>query len=376
MDSLAQELLDAIIEHIPPCETQSCSLVARRWRKPSQRRYFSNLVFSTEREVFLWRANIPQELNGIPSYVRNVEFRGIHSWAEPTLFGWVLRCFRRIRTLTIYETEAPPSEIDKIVARSEFGKEVTSLTFIVPFSATVPLMGLALSCPKLQNLELTQTDFEPPSSIPLDKTWQGGPLRSLRLFILDGEGIDLLASCGITSHKLDLHIADERIEDVIASSSETVRELVLRGLRLLELYGQGVILTNSSDTCAYVTPTNLPHMPPLPVLTTVEIEIHLGPLSDRVITLLSFLSAPALSSITFRYDESTLREDIDFYRFSRWTDMDKCLARLAAHAKKDGSLTVVLTPWRVEDLVEKCLPEFRKAGGELKVEFDARDQRG
>ena len=237
MDSLAQELLDAIIEHIPPCETQSYSLVARRWRKPSQRRYFSNLVFSAEREVFLWRANIPQELNGIPSYVRNVEFRGIHSWAEPTLFGRVLWCFRRIRTLTIYEAEAPASEIDKIVARSEFGKEVTSLAFVVPGSATVSgLMGLALSCPKLQFLELTQLDSEPPSSIPLDKTWQGGPLRSLKLFILHGKDINLLASCGITSHKLGLHIYDPMVEKVITLSSETMNELLLRGSWLPEKY--------------------------------------------------------------------------------------------------------------------------------------------
>ena len=32
MDSLAQELIDAIIDHVPPCEARSCSLVARLWR--------------------------------------------------------------------------------------------------------------------------------------------------------------------------------------------------------------------------------------------------------------------------------------------------------------------------------------------------------
>ena len=116
------------------------------------------------------------------------------------------------------------------------------------------------------------------------------------------------------------------------------------------------------------------HLPPFRVLTTMEIETNSGPLSARLASFLSsILSAPTLSSITFRYLGSNPREDIPVS--SVWKDVDRCLARLAAQTKRDRSLRVVLVPWPVEDLEwEGCLPEFRKAGGELKVEFNADDQ--
>ena len=136
------------------------------------------------------------------------------------------------------------------------------------------------------------------------------------------------------------------------------------------------MLTNSSDKYAFTTPPSLPaYLPPLPILATIEIEIFDPPPTDRIATFLSILSAPALSSITFRYNYLDIRTDI--VSDAVWKDVDKCLARLAAHAKRDGSLTVVLAPWPAGYSVsEECLPEFRKAGGELKVEFDARDRRG
>ena len=48
--------------------------------------------------------------------------------------------------------------------------------------------------------------------------------------------------------------------------------------------------------------------------------------------------------------------------------MDKWLARLAMHTKTKISLTFVLSPWTENNLKwELCLPEFRKAGGELNL---------
>ena len=90
------------------------------------------------------------------------------------------------------------------------------------------------------------------------------------------------------------------------------------------------------------------HLPPFRVLTTMEIETNSGPLSARLASFLSsILSAPALSSITFRYLGSNPREDIPVS--SVWKDVDRYLARLAAQTKRDRSLTVVLVPWPVED---------------------------
>jgi len=54
MESLAQELLEAIIDHVPPTSACCHSLVARRWRRRSQQRYFSDLLFTGELEVVRW----------------------------------------------------------------------------------------------------------------------------------------------------------------------------------------------------------------------------------------------------------------------------------------------------------------------------------
>ena len=235
MDSLAQELIDAIIDHVPPCEARSCSLVARRWRKRGQQGYFSNIAFARECEVFRWYTNIPQDPDGIPSYAQNVEFHTISRWAEPTIFGRVLKCFRRVKSLTVYKTTVPPSEVDKVMACREFGKELTALTLIYPWSTSPTLAQLVLSFPKLQTLVIIDSpNPKPLSPIVQDKAWQRGPLQSMKLSGFRGEVNNFLAACGVTSCRIDLYLCDEMVERVIACSSETVSELLLRGVWLVE----------------------------------------------------------------------------------------------------------------------------------------------
>jgi len=108
-------------------------------------------------------------------------------------------------------------------------------------------------------------------------------------------------------------------------------------------------------------------LPPLPVLTSMEVAIHSGSLSARLADLLSCIhSAPALSSITFKYSKATPVGDIPASHL--WIDVDRWLARLAMHVKTKRSLSLVLKPWPEGNLEwEECLPEFRKAGGELNV---------
>lgn len=108
-------------------------------------------------------------------------------------------------------------------------------------------------------------------------------------------------------------------------------------------------------------------LPPLPVLTSIEVTIHSGSLSARLADLLSCIhSAPALSSITFKYPKATPVGDILASRL--WIDVDRWLARLAMHVKTERNLTLVLKPWPEGNSEwEECLPEFRKAGGELNV---------
>ena len=109
-------------------------------------------------------------------------------------------------------------------------------------------------------------------------------------------------------------------------------------------------------------------LPPLLAVTTVEVKIYLGSPSARLVDILSSIhSAPALSSITFKYLKSSTVEDTP--TSSIWVDIDKWLARLAMNVKTGRSLTAILMP-RPEgnSKWEECLPKFTRAGGELRVE--------
>ena len=51
MDSIPQELVDAIIDNVSQSSLPSCSLVAKRWLRKSQRRILGAISFSSEGEV-------------------------------------------------------------------------------------------------------------------------------------------------------------------------------------------------------------------------------------------------------------------------------------------------------------------------------------
>ena len=136
--------------------------------------------------------------------------------------------------------------------------------------------------------------------------------------------------------------------------------------------GMEAIITSSLDARppapVYVFPP-ADRLPPFPALTTMEVKVYSGSLSAPLTNILSCIrSAPALSSITFKYPRliRTVAEDI---LSPPWIDVGKWLAWLAMHARSKGGLVVVLTPWpEGNSSWEVCLPEFRKAGGELRVD--------
>ena len=230
MESLAQELLEAIIDHVTPTNARCCSLVARRWQRRSQQRCFSDLVFSREHEVVRWYTNIPQDPDGIPSYAHDVEFQSIRVWRDPTLLSQVLKCFSRVKILTFSETGIPSDEVRKLVSSGNFGRDVTSLTFIYPVSTVPTLMSLTLSLPNLRELMIDSVvRAKPPVFIPPDKTWQGGPLQSLELSWLSSKEIGFIVQCGVTSHMVCLSVRDAKMEEIIVCSSETMQELTLEG---------------------------------------------------------------------------------------------------------------------------------------------------
>ena len=186
-------------------------------------------MFTREHEVVRWHTNIPQDPDGIPSYVHDVEFQSIRCWRNPTLLCQVLRCFSRVKILTIAETRIPSDEVHKILSSGGFGRDITSLALISTISTIPALMSLVLSLPNLRELIMIDPvvrQAEPPA---LDKTWQGEPLESLELDLFGSKEIEFIALCGIASHRVDLSARDVKLENIIACSSETMRELTFQG---------------------------------------------------------------------------------------------------------------------------------------------------
>lgn len=228
MDVLAQELLDGVIDYLSPSEAKSCSLLATRWRKRCQQRYFLQITFSDEGEVVRWCADVPQDPDGIPSYVQDVEFRTIYRWLDPTVLGRALECLHRVRTLAIKGTAEPAGGLYNSIASSGFGSEVTSFTLSTPLFPAKTSVQLILSFPKLRELFITTQVGHSVPIPPHYGTWQRGPLKSLELTWIRSRDSEFLALCGITSRRIELDVG-YGIEKIIACSSETVEELLLRG---------------------------------------------------------------------------------------------------------------------------------------------------
>jgi len=229
MESLAQELLEAIIDYVPPDHASSCSLVARRWRKRSQQRHFMEIALSCERRLDRWCAIIPQDPNGIPSYVQDIEISITKCWLGPTLLSHIFKCLSRLKTLTIYRDMVPHD----IIVSGEFGRELTSITLISSSSTVSTLMQSLRLLPNLRELTFNSNAPSMFATLgPPDKTWQQKPLQSLKLSWLWSKEIEFIAQCGVTSRRINVSARSISIEKVIACSSETMDELVLRGMWL------------------------------------------------------------------------------------------------------------------------------------------------
>ena len=230
MESFPQELIDKVIDDLPHSSLHSCSLVGRRWRRRSQECLFTVVDFSSERDLVLWCANIPQGPGGIPSYVRTVRFQDIPTWDEPALFGRVLKTFTSMTSLLTIEATVPQlDELSGSVPFGEFGKKTKFLVLMSPQCTVATIVALVFSFPNLERCFLIGVVSEEPLSI-LPRAPQRGPLVSLRLHA-DKSGIGIaLAQCGLTSRKLSLIASDDGVEQLISLSSEVIADLELYGM--------------------------------------------------------------------------------------------------------------------------------------------------
>ena len=128
------------------------------------------------------------------------------------------------------------------------------------------------------------------------------------------------------------------------------------------------IVTDLSDTSAEEIPPPI-HLPSLPALTTLVIELWMDDISPRLTNILcSIDSAPVLTSIAI---ESSNWNFIEHPHLAGpWVDVDRWLSRIARHAKVKGELPLMLRLWpKGRSVWPGFLPEFRESGGEIKLNY-------
>jgi hypothetical protein len=227
MDSLPQELINAIIDTVPRSSLRSCSLVAKRWRRRSQQRGFEITAIKSEKKANLWCKNIPQEPDGVSSFVRLAHFECISRWDKPELFGRVLKDLTSLRSLWVFFTEIP-DELRDHISRGEIGKTLDTLGFCFPRCTHTTMMSIILSLPSLKRLTVQSDGLrseEPLSVHPI--TSRRGPLDWLRLQgDVNGVG-ETLVKYRFTSRRLILDPSIPCVERLIVLSAETMVELKL-----------------------------------------------------------------------------------------------------------------------------------------------------
>jgi hypothetical protein len=233
MDSVPQELIDAIIDNVPRSSLRSCSLVAKRWRRKSQRRVLSVISFKHEVGVNRWCTDIPQYSDGISSYVRCVKVKFIRRWAEPARLNRMLGTLSSLTTLSMYATVIPHG-LPGYISRGEFGKRITVLYLRSPHCTLTTITSMILSLPNLKELSIEECRFLSEELLPIHSvTPQRQPLDSLELQGYVGGIGEALAKFRFISTHLSLGVDIRGVEQLLMLSSGAVVELILRGVWFL-----------------------------------------------------------------------------------------------------------------------------------------------
>ena len=234
MDSTPQELLEEIIDHLSGWDAAASSLVSRRWRHRSQQRYFESVLFLSAHQVALWEAKIPQDPDGIVSYVRHVRFdSALRTSLEPTTFGRLLKSFQSMVSLTIQNTEIPlPGELTGPVSLCGFGNGVTRLVLAhALYAPLTAVVSFILSFPNLKELAINSiipTPYDPSPALPAAS--KRGPLELLVLWKIPPELSADLARGRLTSQTLCMNLYGQDGGKLIVASSESVVTLILLGM--------------------------------------------------------------------------------------------------------------------------------------------------
>ena len=184
-------------------------------------------------KLTLWDINIPQDPDGIPSYVRHVRFKSTPFPAlEPGVLARILKTFMSLISLEFCHTRLPPpDELTVPLSLGEIGKGITRLTLAhIPDPAEVTT-SFIFSFPNLKELVIDNIDdFWPdePSLLVPDSSQR----EPLELFVLAG---CMLGHCipltqwKLTSHRLSFNPSVKSTDLLLKISSKTVETLELIG---------------------------------------------------------------------------------------------------------------------------------------------------
>ena len=230
MDSLPQELVEAIVDILPRSSLPSTSLIARRWRMRSQQRLFDSITFSACNRVDHWHSDIQRGNSRIPSYVHSARFRFISSWNDPTLFGRVLKGLCSLKALSVHRSPIPDQLIGHI-SRGEFGRGITALYLRHPNCGLSTITSIIFSLPSLKKLTVVFNGMG--SSQPLSTPSVEPQKRLLDLLELgdDANGVvEALIQYRLASRCICLHNAISSVHRLLAISSETLVALMFGGV--------------------------------------------------------------------------------------------------------------------------------------------------
>ena len=233
MDSLPQELIDAIINNLPRSSLRSSSLVARRWRTTSQQRNFVSITFRSQDNVYHWLSNVQSGQNKIVPYIRSAQFRNISSWNKPTLFCRALQGFCSLTTLSVYRSMIP-DELLGHISRGEFGRGITALYLEYPQCELSTIISMILSLPDLRKLVAKSggtTSSQQPSTSSVAPC--RGPFDLLGLYYGANGIAEALIQSRIASRYICLGAAISSVHQLLALSSESLKVLMLEGLWFL-----------------------------------------------------------------------------------------------------------------------------------------------
>ena len=296
MESLPQEIIDEIIDNLPRSGLRSSSLVAKRWKKRSQQRAFSSILFYSEYTVNSWHIHTQSDPGGVPSYAQCARFSEITDWRDPELLGRVLRNFNSLTTLRVSDTLLPDGMLEQI-SREQFSKKITTLHLGSPWCSPSTLMSMTIVFPNLQNLLIRKHRIRTGrllSDYPVLP--QSRPLDSLEVVRCVPGVAETLANLRLTSRRLTLDVKIENIQNLLSVSSETVEELELIGVCSLcvnckYINDDFVDFPDRSSSC----PIDLP---PFPALASLKIRVCGDAPSVHLVNILSFISSvPVLVSI-------------------------------------------------------------------------------